>query len=137
MKPQSIINRTYLAIIIVIGLLASNISTPQRDFWTNYEKSGFTDILTADKAENKYPPRTRPSQLGLILLDTNGDVTGVMFLTDQRDFFESRDGTHAFIVIRHQATQHNPEKQLSGGLANNKEKIVPVEISTESRGSFR
>jgi hypothetical protein len=108
MKSQFIINVTHLIIIIVVSLLACNRFIPQRDFSTNYEKSGFTDILTADTAENKYPPRTKPTQLGRILLDTNGEVMGVMFLTDRGDFFESKDGTHAFFVIRHQAPQHNP-----------------------------
>ena len=133
MKPHLIVIRTPLLIVMAVALLACIRPTPQKELPTTFEETGHTDIRVVDTMESKYPQMAMPTHLGRILLNSEGDVIGVIFLTDRGDFLESKDGTHTCFIIRYQTTRKHPEGPLLKRFANNDEKITPIEISREKQ----
>jgi len=100
MKSYGIVIRIPLLIAMGIGVLACSRPTPQQELPTTFEKTSFSDIQAVGTMERKYPQMAMAKQVGRVLLNSKGEVIGVMFLTARGDFFESRDGKHASFIIR-------------------------------------
>lgn len=114
MKSYGIVIRIPLLIAMGIGLLACSRPTPQQELPTTFEKTGLFDIRAVETMERKSPQMAMAKQVGLVLLNSEGEVIGVMFLTDRGDFFESRDGKHASFISR-----NRPENLLLKEVAKN------------------
>lgn len=126
MKSYGIVIRITLLIVIGIGALACSRPTRQQELTTTFEKTGLSDMRAVDNMERKYQQMAMAAKIGRVLLDSKGEVIGVMFLTARGDFFESRDGKHASFIIR-----NHTENPLLKEFAKNDKKIMPIELSVE------
>jgi hypothetical protein len=132
MKSYGIIIRMPLLIAMGIGLLVCSRPTPQQELPPTFEKTGLSNIRPIETMEQKYPQIAMAAQVGLVLLNREGAVIGVMFLTDRGDYFESRDGTHACFISRNHL--ENPSLKE---LAKNAKKRCPSNARLKTRGTDR